>query len=56
MISGLTKAFQRINALSAAFTTSFSTSLPQVAQLGNAPASAHRYDASNWTGEVVASE
>lgn len=55
MISGLTKAFQRINALSAAFTTSFSTSLPQVAQLGNASFGA-QYDASNWTGEVVASE
>lgn len=55
MITGLTKAFQRINALSAAFTTSFSTSLPQVSQLGNASFGA-QYDASNWTGEVVASE
>ncbi|MFT3666573.1 pilus assembly protein [Piscinibacter sp.] len=55
MISGLTKAFQRINALSAAFTTSFSTSLPQVSQFGNASFGA-QYDASNWTGEVVASE
>ena len=49
MIAGMTKAFQRINALSAAFTTSFSTSLPQVAQLGNASFGA-QYDASNWTG------
>ncbi|MBS0433304.1 MAG: pilus assembly protein [Proteobacteria bacterium] len=55
MITGLTKAFQRINALSAAFTTSFSTSLPQVSVSGNASFGA-QYDASNWTGEVVASE
>jgi type IV pilus assembly protein PilY1 len=55
MISGLTRAFARINALSAAFTTSFSTSLPQVSQIGNASFGA-QYDASNWTGEVVASE
>ncbi len=55
MITGLTRAFERINTLSAAFTTSFSTSLPQVAQLDNASFGA-QYDPSNWTGEVVASE
>ena len=55
MITGLTQAFRRINSLSSAFTTSFSTSLPQVAQLGNASFGA-QYDASNWTGEVVGSE
>lgn len=55
MINGLTRAFARINALSAAFTTSFSTSLPQVSLSGNASYGA-QYDASNWTGEVVASE
>ncbi len=55
MITGLTKAFQRINALSAAFTTSFSTSLPQVALSGNASFGA-QYDESNWTGDVIASE
>ncbi|WP_295645795.1 PilC/PilY family type IV pilus protein [uncultured Methylibium sp.] len=55
MITGLTRAFERINTLSAAFTTSFSTSLPQVAQLDNASFGA-QYDPSTWTGEVVASE
>lgn len=55
MISGLTAAFQRINSLSSSFTTSFSTSLPQVSTTGNASFGA-QYDPSNWTGEVVASE
>lgn len=55
MINGLTQAFRRINSLSSAFTTSFSTSLPQVALIGTASFGA-QYDASNWTGEVVGSE
>lgn len=55
MASGLTSAFERINSLSGAFTTSFSTSLPQVSTSGNASFGA-QYDPENWTGEITASE
>jgi type IV pilus assembly protein PilY1 len=54
MIDGLTKAFRSIASELKAYTTSFSTALPQVANTGNASYSA-QYDASNWTGEIIAS-
>ena len=54
MVAGLTKAFANIAAALRAYTTSFSTSLPQVALTGNGSYSA-QFDSSNWTGEVVAS-
>lgn len=55
MVAGLTNAFERISAASIAFTTSFSTSVPQVALTGNGSYGA-QYNPSNWSGEVVASE
>lgn len=55
MVSGLTSAFERIAAALEAFTTSFSTSVPQVATSGNGSYSA-QYDPNNWTGQVQASE
>lgn len=54
MIDGLTRAFASIAAAMRAYTTSFSTSLPQVSIAGNASYSA-QYDSENWTGEMVAS-
>ena len=54
MISGLTAAFAQIASQLTAFTTSFATTLPQVATTGNASFSS-QYDAANWTGEVSAS-
>ncbi|MEP7296029.1 MAG: PilC/PilY family type IV pilus protein [Burkholderiales bacterium] len=54
MIAGLNAAFSKIASQLTAYTTSFSTSLPQVAQAGNASYSS-LYDPNNWTGEVVAS-
>lgn len=53
--AGLTAAFADIAAKIKSFTTSFSTSLPQVAVSGNASFSS-QFDASNWTGEIKASE
>jgi type IV pilus assembly protein PilY1 len=55
MIAGLNAAFSRIASQMTAFTTSFSTALPQLALSGNASYSS-LYDASGWTGEVIASE
>lgn len=55
MISGLTQAFDRINSLNSAFTTSFSTSQPQVSDSNN-PSFGTTYDPSNWTGEVIANQ
>jgi type IV pilus assembly protein PilY1 len=55
MVSGLSSAFQKIAATVDAFTTSFSTALPQVSNAGNASFSA-KYDPSTWTGELTASE
>ncbi len=55
VVSGLTRAFASIAAAMRAYTTSFSTSLPQVSIAGNASYSA-QYDSENWTGEMVASE
>jgi type IV pilus assembly protein PilY1 len=54
MVAGLTAAFDKIAASLTAVTTSFSTSLPQVAQSGNASYSS-QYDGANWTGELTAS-
>jgi len=55
MVASLTQAFERITAALEAFTTSFSTSLPQVAESGNASYSA-LYDPNDWSGEIIASE
>lgn len=54
MVQGLTSAFSSISSQLKAFSTSFSTALPQVASLGVASYSA-RYDAENWTGDLTAS-
>lgn len=53
VVAGLTAAFARISAALRAFTTSFATSLPQTALLGNTSYGA-QYDSSSWTGEVQA--
>jgi type IV pilus assembly protein PilY1 len=53
VVEGLTKAFASIASELKAFTTSFSTSLPQVSVAGNASYAA-RFDAENWTGELTA--
>lgn len=55
MVDGLTKAFASIAAALKAYTTSFSTALPQVSVSGNASFAA-QFDSENWTGELVASE
>jgi type IV pilus assembly protein PilY1 len=54
LVAGLNAAFADIAKQVAAFTTSFSTSLPQVAVSGNSSFSS-KYDAATWTGEVTAS-
>lgn len=54
MIAGLNAAFAQIAAQLTAYTTSFATSLPQVATSGNASFSS-QYDAANWIGEITAS-
>ncbi len=54
MVAGLTSAFSSIANQLTAYTTSFSTSLPQVSSTGVASYSS-KYDANNWTGEVTAS-
>ena len=53
MIAGLTRAFENIAASLKAYTTSFATSLPQTALVGNISYGA-QYDSSNWSGEVQA--
>lgn len=53
MVSGLTRAFASIAANLRAFTTSFSTALPQVSALGATSYSA-QYDALTWSGELSA--
>ena len=55
MKTGLEAAFAAIASKIKAYTTSFSTSLPQVVQAGNASYSS-LYDASSWTGEIIASD
>ena len=54
MIAGLNAAFSKIASNLTANSTSFSTSLPQLAQAGNASYSS-QYDSANWIGEVTAS-
>jgi type IV pilus assembly protein PilY1 len=54
MVAGLQAAFARIASEMKAFTTSFSTPVPQVSTNGNASYSA-QYDAETWTGEITAS-
>lgn len=53
MITGLTRAFQRMDSTIRAFSTSFSTTLPQVSLTGNASYSTE-YDSADWSGEVTA--
>ena len=53
MQAGLIAAFADIASKVTQFTTSFSTSLPQVAKTNNASFSS-KYDSSTWTGEVTA--
>lgn len=55
VVDGLTRAFASIATALRAYTTSFSTPLPQVTVAGNASFSA-QYDSEKWTGEIVASE
>ena len=55
MKAGLDAAFAKISAEISAYTTSFSTSLPQVALTGNSSFSS-KYDPNTWTGEITASE
>jgi type IV pilus assembly protein PilY1 len=54
MKAGLDAAFSKIASAIEAYTTSFSTSLPQVALAGNSSFSS-KYEAKDWTGEIVAS-
>jgi type IV pilus assembly protein PilY1 len=54
MVLGLTKAFASIASKLKSYTTSFSTSLPQVATSGVA-SYATQFDAKVWSGEMVAS-
>jgi type IV pilus assembly protein PilY1 len=55
IVTGLTQAFANIASRLRAFTTSFATSLPQVATTGTASFST-LFDARNWTGELTASQ
>jgi type IV pilus assembly protein PilY1 len=54
MVAGLNSAFASIASNLAAYTTSFSTALPQVTTTGTASFSA-KYDAGSWTGDMAAS-
>jgi type IV pilus assembly protein PilY1 len=54
MINGLRSAFASIASKIKAYTTSFSTSLPQISTIGVA-SYATQFDAKSWTGELVAS-
>ena len=55
VLAGLNSAFADIASKIKSYTTSFSTSLPQVAVAGNSSFSS-QFDASDWKGEVKASE
>ena len=52
MVDGLNRAFASIASKLKATTTSFSTSLPQIATAGTA-SFATQFDAKTWTGEMV---
>ncbi|MGM9483691.1 PilC/PilY family type IV pilus protein [Roseateles sp. NT4] len=54
MVDGLTKTFSSIASQLSAYSTSFSTALPQVSALGVASYST-KFDAKTWTGELEAS-
>lgn len=54
MVDGLTKTFASIASKLSAYSTSFSTALPQVSSLGVAAYST-KFDAKAWTGELIAS-
>lgn len=54
MVTGLTKAFSSIASQLSAYSTSFVTSVPQIATLG-VSSYASKYDAKTWSGDVVAS-
>ncbi|MCE4552829.1 pilus assembly protein [Roseateles cellulosilyticus] len=54
MVAGLTKSFSSIASQLSAYSTSFVTSVPQIATLG-VSSYASKYDAKTWTGDVVAS-
>ena len=53
LVAGLNAAFADIASRVSSYTTSFSTSLPQVATAGNASFSS-QFDANTWTGELTA--
>ena len=55
VVDGLQRAFADIASQLQAFTTSFSTALPQVA-LEGVGSYASKYDAGSWTGEIVANK
>lgn len=55
MIRGLTAAFEKLDNEIDAFTTSFSTSLPQLAETGNMSFSS-RFDARDWSSDLIGSE
>ena len=55
MVLGLSKAFASIASKLKAYTTSFSTSLPQVSSSGVA-SYASQFDAKTWSGELTASD
>jgi type IV pilus assembly protein PilY1 len=55
VVQGLTQAFASIASRMKAYTTSFATSLPQVATSGVASYST-QYDSRSWAGELTASE
>ncbi|CAN5790909.1 N/A [soil metagenome] len=55
MVAGLTQAFASIAADMTAFTTALSLSQPQLTTTNNANYST-QFDASNWTGELTASQ
>ncbi len=55
MVNGLAKLFANIAAASEAYTTSFATTLPQIATTDKA-AYASSYDPKKWTGDLIASE
>ena len=54
MVDGLNKTFSSIASQLSAYSTSFSTALPQVSALGVASYST-KFDAKGWTGELEAS-
>ncbi|HEU4460944.1 MAG TPA: PilC/PilY family type IV pilus protein [Methylibium sp.] len=54
MVSGLTRAFERINTLGASFTTSSAVAQPQVSGTAGNLSFAASYDADGWIGQLSA--